>query len=479
MTRKSYKNLLQEVCYRDKCIIDFDKIEKYNREIKVDFICNCGNEYCRTIRRLCDSVGGFCEKCTKNKRNEKVKQTCIERYGEKYTKYTRQGLIDACNRDKCIIDFDKLEKCNRNTKIKFICNCGIEYSKTFRQIYDISGGFCKICTKNKTKEKVKQTCQDTWGVDHFTQLPEVKEKFKQTCLKNHGVNHPAQTKEFKDKVKQTNIKNYGVECVLQSPEVREKCKQTSIERCGFEYASQSNKFKEQVKKTNNIKLGVDYPMQSKKVMDKSKQTCLLNYGVEHPSQTQEFQDRVKQTNMKKYGVKHILQSQVFQKQFKQTCLSNNGTEYPMQSQKIKDKSKQTSLKNYGVEYPMQNAEFSEKVSKNAYNLKEFNFPCGNTIQVQGYEPFLLKNLIEEGYTYEDIIVKRTEVPKIWYDKDNNKHRYYCDIYIPKINTIYEVKSTWTYKKDIDDIPLKKQACIDTGYLFELYVYDGKGIRQEI
>ena len=387
MTRKSYKNLLQDVCYRDKCIIDFDKIEKYNREIKVDFICNCGNEYCRTIRRLCDSVGGFCEKCTKNKRNEKVKQTCIERYGEKYTKYTKQGLIDACNRDKCIIDFDKLEKCNRNTKIKFICNCGIEYSKTFRQIYDISGGFCKICTKNKTKEKVKQTCQDTWGVDHFTQLPEVKEK--------------------------------------------------------------------------------------------SKQTCLLNYGVEHPSQTQEFQDRVKQTNMKKYGVKHILQSQVFQKQFKQTCLSNNGTEYPMQSQKIKDKSKQTSLKNYGVEHPMQNAEFSEKVSKNAYNLKEFNFPCGNTIQVQGYEPFLLKNLIEEGYTYEDIIVKRTEVPKIWYDKDNNKHRYYCDIYIPKINTIYEVKSTWTYKKDIDDIPLKKQACIDTGYLFELYVYDGKGIRQEI
>ena len=53
------------------------------------------------------------------------------------------------------------------------------------------------------------------------------------------------------------------------------------------------------------------------------------------------------------------------------------------------------------------------------------------------------------------------------------------IYIPKINTIYEVKSTWTYGKDIEDIPLKKQSCIDTGYLFELYVYDGKGIRQEI
>jgi len=92
---------------------------------------------------------------------------------------------------------------------------------------------------------------------------------------------------------------------------------------------------------------------------------------------------------------------------------------------------------------------------------------------------LLKNLVEEGYTYEDIIVKRTDVPVIWYEKNNKQHRYYCDIYIPKINTIYEVKSTWTYKKDIEKINLTKQACIDDGYLFELYVYDGKGIRHEI
>ena len=61
---------------------------------------------------------------------------------------------------------------------------------------------------------------------------------------------------------------------------------------------------------------------------------------------------------------------------------------------------------------MQNAEFFEKVSKNSYKLKEFNFPCGNTIQVQGYEPFLLKNLVEEGYTYEDIIDKAHILRKI-------------------------------------------------------------------
>jgi hypothetical protein len=127
---------------------------------------------------------------------------------------------------------------------------------------------------------------------------------------------------------------------------------------------------------------------------------------------------------------------------------------------------------------MQFGEVAEYQLQNAYNLKEFNFPCGKTILVQGYEPILLKSLVEEGYIYEDIIVKRTEVPLIWYEKDNKKHRYYCDVYIPKINTIYEVKSTWTYEIAKEKNKLKKQACIDAGYLFELYIYDGKGIRQQ-
>ncbi len=317
-------------------------------------------------------IGAFCKICSINKR----KGNCL----------TKEISENICSRDKCIIIFDKLEKCNRDTKIKFICNCGIEYSKSFRLLYDI-GAFCKICTKNKKYEKVKQNSIERYGVEYPQQYQEAKYKSKQTC-----------------------IERYGVEC----------------------------------------------PMKSQEVRDKSKQTCFNNYGVENPLKSQEVRDKSKQTCLIKYGV-----------------------EYASQSQEAKDKFKQTCIKRYGVEHVSQNAEISEKQSYNAYKYKVFNFPYGTTIQVQGYEPILLKSLVEEGYTYDDIIVKRTEVPEIWYEKDNKKHRYYCDVYIPKINTMYEVKSTWTYKKDIEDIPLKKQACIDTGYLFELYVYDGKGIRQEI
>ena len=276
--------------------------------------------------------------------------------------YNKDLLLEVCDRDKCIIDFDKIEKYNRNIKFNLICNCGIEYSKTFRLLYDI-GAFCKKCTENTRQEKIKQTC----------------------------------------------IEKYGVE----------------------------------------------YPQQSQEVRDKSKQTCFNNYGVENPSQSQEVRDK-----------------------FKQTCFNNYGVESPLQLQEFRDKFKQTCIERYGVEYPMQNAEFFEKVSKNGYKLKEFNFPCGKTILVQGYEPFLLKYLVEGGYTHEDIITKRAEVPEIWYDEDNKKHRYYCDAYIPKINTIYEVKSTWTYEIAKEKNILKQQACIDAGYLYVLCVYNNKSILQE-
>jgi hypothetical protein len=72
--------------------------------------------------------------------------------------YDKDLLQEVCNIDKCIIDFDKIEKYNRDTKVDFICNCGIEYSKTFRLLYEGSGAFCIICTKNKRYEKVKQSC---------------------------------------------------------------------------------------------------------------------------------------------------------------------------------------------------------------------------------------------------------------------------------------------------------------------------------
>jgi hypothetical protein len=123
---------------------------------------------------------------------------------------------------------------------------------------------------------------------------------------------------------------------------------------------------------------------------------------------------------------------------------------------------------------MQDADIANKYQSSCYNLKIFTFPCGTDIKVQGYEPFALKVLVQEGYKNEDIITHRTKVPEIWYERDGKKHRYYCDIHIPKVNKIIEVKSNWTYLLGKDnDIPLKGQACINAGYLFEIWIFDNK------
>jgi hypothetical protein len=127
---------------------------------------------------------------------------------------------------------------------------------------------------------------------------------------------------------------------------------------------------------------------------------------------------------------------------------------------------------------MQSGEVAEYQLQKSYKLKSYTFPCNNTIQVQGYEPFLLNILVKKGYTFEDIVTKRSEVPEIWYYK-NKKRRYYCDVYVPKINTVYEVKSIYTYNVAKDKIDLTKKACMDTGYNFELHVFDSKGVRQLI
>jgi len=186
---------------------------------------------------------------------------------------------------------------------------------------------------------------------------------------------------------------------------------------------------------------------------KAKATNIIKYGFECSLQSKKIQDKIKATNLKRYGV-----------------------ENPSQSEDIKDKKKATSLKNYGVEYPAQNAEISEKMSKNAYKGYDFVFPSGRIERIQGYEKYMLNDLLfKENVNENDIIVKRTEVPIIWYeDADGKKHRYFVDCFIKSQNRCIEVKSTWTAENNQHNIYLKQQALKDACYLCEIWIYDSKG-----
>ena len=64
------------------------------------------------------------------------------------TKYDKKLLEEICNIDKCIIDFEKIGKYNRDIEIGFTCKCGKNYKKTFRLLYQYSLAYCDICTNN-------------------------------------------------------------------------------------------------------------------------------------------------------------------------------------------------------------------------------------------------------------------------------------------------------------------------------------------
>jgi len=63
------------------------------------------------------------------------------------------------------------------------------------------------------------------------------------------------------------------------------------------------------------------------------------------------------------------------------------------------------------------------------------------------------------------------MPKIWYvAEDGIRRKYYPDIYIQEENMIVEVKSTWTYTKELERNKLKEKACLDAGYDFKFMIF---------
>jgi hypothetical protein len=107
-----------------------------------------------------------------------------------------------------------------------------------------------------------------------------------------------------------------------------------------------------------------------------------------------------------------------------------------------------------------------------YRFKEFVFPSGRIVKVQGYEDKALILLIQK-YSEDNIIVGRKEISaeigKIYYMNKNTQHIYFPDIYIKSENKIIEVKSSYTYEVHKDINELKKQACIDKGLFFEFLI----------
>ena len=400
----------------------------------------------------------------------------MERIRNVKIKYDYKYLSEYCKKNNITLNKDySVDKINRDTIIHAKCvyeNCLENVEKNIRQLCNV-GCYCRTHIKILRIEKVKKTNIKNFGVEYPAQNKEVREKMKATTFKNFGVFNASQSEEIKAKKVESCILNLGVEHPWQSEIVKQKSKNTCMQKYGVEYSLQSNECRDKGKETCLEKYGVENALQSKEVRNKGKITCLKKYGVEHPSQSEEIRNKMKATCLLNNGVEYALQSEEIRNKTKETCMIKYGVNHPAQNEEVHKKMEKTCLEKFGVENAMQNAIICEKSSKKSFSHKIYTFPSGKEIQVQGYEPFALDELIKT-LSEDDIVTGCSNVPTIAYTDDEGKpHKHFPDIFIPSQNKCIEVKSTWTAEKKKDNIFLKQNAGKQFGYNYEIWVYNRK------
>jgi hypothetical protein len=319
--------------------------------------------------------------------------------------------------------------------LDYICSCHIgEDDPLIHQttLCAIQRGIrCEDCRDMRTKD----TLMERRGVTHLTQIPEIKEKMLSGIKKY--------VEEKKHKLEDLKIIYEEAGCKLLATEyINSTVKMPFICVCGREYENTYGDF------SQNQRCGfLDC------INIRRDETNMIKYGGNY-SKTEEFKNIKTKSDIILYGTE------------------NNITEEQQKNRdERKAKSIATSRKNWNTDHPMQNLDVLAKNQK--HRFKEYKYPSGNIIKVQGYEPWALDILLKT-YNEKDIITDRKLIPEIWYFMDSSYHIYIPDIYIPKHNLIIEVKSTWTYNLHKYLVHEKSKAVKYLGYIFELYIFDDKG-----
>lgn len=164
--------------------------------------------------------------------------------------------------------------------------------------------------------------------------------------------------------------------------------------------------------------------------------------------------------------------------FRETCQHKYGVDNVFQLKSVKDKSKETCKEKYGVEYCMQSPEIFKKAMSTSYHRKKtYISPDGKYKWiVQGYEPQCIRDLLEIYKPTEIIAGEGQNVPSSKYMFNGKKCTWHPDIYIPSLNKLIEVKSTWTYNRSAQRIKAKVLHC---KYDCEVWIYDRNKLLEKI
>ena len=481
MPRRDWKKELKDKAEEDNAKIlsiingenktPFDECRGIKRCYKCEFQCSCGNIYVKKIRVLVEGIGFYCHICTKNKSQEKINIIYDEKTDEEKREiinkriYTRKNRTDEEKqkskeklqnkwKNKSKEDLSKIIEKRKQTNRK----------KTKEQIQaSIIKGVNK--RKNRTeeqKQKTKRKIQNTWNNKPKEEIEEIINRRKETFNKKPEYEKQAIFKKISQR-----MLNMTYEEKIKK---LKRTEETSLKKFGCKNASQSEIIKEKKRIKSRERYGTDYVLQAKEVIDKRVITMLSKSEEE----LQDIKRRRGDTNLKKHGHRNVLVAK--RSEIEQTWMKNFGKDNPSKCPKIQNKKIETSRKNWGTDYPMQNNEVFRKAMKNRKSgFKSYEYPSGKNIKIRGYENICLDDLLNEGYSENEIITDtHEEAPVfIWIDSENKSHKYHPDMLITTDNKIIEVKSSWTYEKDFEKIQACREVIEKQGYIYEVRIYDEK------
>jgi hypothetical protein len=209
--------------------------------------------------------------------------------------------------------------------------------------------------------------------------------------------------------------------------------------------------------------------------DRRKTTCVNKFGVEEPFASEDVKNKIRQTNIIRFGTENVFQNEEVKRKRTETLIKRLGVEHPTQNKDVQEKTMNTCMDRYGVDRPMKDPEIAERQRKNSHSYKEYIFPSGQKVNVQGYEPFCIDELLELNFSEDDIIIGTSNIPVIDYINIEGKNaKYYPDIYISSRNLLIEVKSSYTLQLHFENNQRKFQAATMQGFDLLLNVFNEKG-----
>lgn len=244
------RSLLDMVMYRDNAKLVAEP-EKLNREVRIEFICSCGNKSTKNFRMAYDK-GAYCDICMANISRERQIKTFLSKY----------GTISPMKND--IVK----EKVKQTSLEKY--------------------GVTSVLKSKGVRQKIKDTLIQHYGVDCALKSPEVRDKIKHVMLENYGTINPMKSTYIRSRFKQTMQERYGCDNALENKQILERAISSNLSRPAELKEDSRNKYKA----TSLIRYGVESTNQSEVVKQKKIETSLIRYGTEYPAQSEIIQEKI-------------------------------------------------------------------------------------------------------------------------------------------------------------------------------------------